>query len=45
MSYLYLIVFFLQGISPGIVETEFAVRMYRDNADKGAAVYSKFKVT
>ncbi|XP_028430381.1 dehydrogenase/reductase SDR family member 11 isoform X1 [Perca flavescens] len=30
-------------ISPGVVETEFAPRLYRDNADKAAASYSKFK--
>ncbi|XP_032362503.1 dehydrogenase/reductase SDR family member 11 [Etheostoma spectabile] len=30
-------------ISPGVVETEFASRLYRDNAVKAAASYSKFK--
>uniref|UniRef100_H3DFN3 Dehydrogenase/reductase SDR family member 11 n=1 Tax=Tetraodon nigroviridis TaxID=99883 RepID=H3DFN3_TETNG len=31
------------GISPGVVETEFAARLYSDDADKAAAVYAKFK--
>lgn len=38
-------VFFLQSISPGVVETEFASRLYSNNADKAAAVYARFKVT
>lgn len=36
--------FLLQSISPGVVETEFAPRLYRDNADKAAGAYTKFKV-
>ncbi|XP_041797043.1 dehydrogenase/reductase SDR family member 11-like [Chelmon rostratus] len=31
------------SISPGIVETEFAHRLFIDNADQAAAVYAKFK--
>lgn len=31
------------SISPGVVETEFAPRLYRDNADKAAGAYTKFK--
>ncbi|XP_044057147.1 dehydrogenase/reductase SDR family member 11-like [Siniperca chuatsi] len=30
-------------ISPGVVETEFAPRLYRDNTDKAAAKYTGFK--
>ncbi|XP_039893378.1 dehydrogenase/reductase SDR family member 11-like [Simochromis diagramma] len=31
------------SISPGFVETEFVSRLYRDNSDKAAAVYTKYK--
>ncbi|XP_030600722.1 dehydrogenase/reductase SDR family member 11-like [Archocentrus centrarchus] len=31
------------SISPGVVETEFASRLYRDNSDKAAAVYTEYK--
>ncbi|XP_014186454.2 dehydrogenase/reductase SDR family member 11 [Haplochromis burtoni] len=31
------------SISPGVVKTEFAYRVYRDNSDKAAAVYTKNK--
>ncbi|XP_074496648.1 dehydrogenase/reductase SDR family member 11-like [Sebastes fasciatus] len=31
------------SISPGVVETEFIRRLYRHDADKAAASYSKFK--
>uniref|UniRef100_A0A3Q4HP84 Dehydrogenase/reductase SDR family member 11-like n=1 Tax=Neolamprologus brichardi TaxID=32507 RepID=A0A3Q4HP84_NEOBR len=31
------------SISPGFVETEFASRLYRDNYDKAAALYTKYK--
>ncbi|XP_063349840.1 dehydrogenase/reductase SDR family member 11-like [Pelmatolapia mariae] len=31
------------SISPGVVETEFASRLYRDNSDKAAAVYTKYR--
>ncbi|KAM8768002.1 dehydrogenase/reductase SDR family member 11-like [Acanthopagrus schlegelii] len=31
------------SISPGVVETEFAPRLYSDNADKAAGAYTKFK--
>lgn len=37
--------FFLQCISPGVVETEFGKRLYSNNADKAAKVYTRFKVT
>ncbi|XP_059186925.1 dehydrogenase/reductase SDR family member 11-like [Centropristis striata] len=30
-------------ISPGVVETEFAPRLYSNNADKAATAYTKFK--
>ncbi|XP_033487807.1 dehydrogenase/reductase SDR family member 11-like [Epinephelus lanceolatus] len=30
-------------VSPGVVVTEFASRLYSDNADKAAAVYTKFR--
>ncbi|XP_049431691.1 dehydrogenase/reductase SDR family member 11-like [Epinephelus fuscoguttatus] len=30
-------------ISPGLVETEFGPHLYSDNADKVAAVYTKFR--
>ncbi|XP_040902296.1 dehydrogenase/reductase SDR family member 11-like [Toxotes jaculatrix] len=30
-------------ISPGVVETEFALRLHKDNPDKAAASYSRFK--
>ncbi|KAM3602508.1 uncharacterized protein V6R79_005435 [Siganus canaliculatus] len=30
-------------ISPGIVETEFAPRLYKDNADKAASIYKSLK--
>ncbi|XP_073342924.1 dehydrogenase/reductase SDR family member 11-like [Pagrus major] len=31
------------SISPGVVETEFFPRLYKDNADKAAGSYTKFK--
>ncbi|XP_045929532.1 dehydrogenase/reductase SDR family member 11-like isoform X1 [Micropterus dolomieu] len=31
------------SISPGVVETEFAPRLYRDDADKASASYTQFK--
>uniref|UniRef100_A0A3P9BN35 Dehydrogenase/reductase SDR family member 11 n=1 Tax=Maylandia zebra TaxID=106582 RepID=A0A3P9BN35_9CICH len=31
------------SISPGFVETEFVSRLYRDNSDKAAAVYTDYK--
>lgn len=37
--------FFLQCISPGVVETEFGKRLYSNNAEKAATVYTRFKVT
>lgn len=37
-------ILFFQSISPGVVETEFAPRLYHDNAEKAAASYTKFKV-
>lgn len=35
----------VQSISPGVVETEFAPRLYSDNPEIGAALYTKYKVT
>ncbi len=40
----YLIPISLQSISPGVVETEFGLRLYKDDAEKAAAVYSRFRV-
>lgn len=38
------LIFFLQCISPGLVETEFAARLLKDDPEKAAVVYSKYKV-